>query len=157
MSECFNLSGAAAAGTDKAIINVFNSPASPTVRPRLYYLLLGSTSAAANNTSDCYIGRTTAVGTEGTDLTSLIKNLDPAGPAAGHIDAGGGAFSVEPTKTANAELLHIPHFQLATFQWAALKERDEIIIPATQNNGIALISRTSSGTPTLRGVMRFNE
>jgi hypothetical protein len=144
MAEQFNsFAAGVASGTDKTLINLFNPAATPTSRGKIYKLVVGSVATPADQAAKFYLGRSTAVGTEGAGFTP--NNLDPAGPA-GAYDAGVGVFTVEPTYTANKQLLVFALNQRATFTWSALFDGDELVMAATQNNGAGL--KTSSSTST---------
>lgn len=143
MGEKFSASGSGiASGTDKSLFNFFNPLATPTRRGKIYDLLVGSVVTPADQAAKFLLGRTTAVGTEGSGFTPV--NIDPAGPA-GETDVGVGVYGGEPTFTANKTLLLFSLNQRATFRWVAAPG-SELMIAATQNNGAAL--KTSSSTST---------
>lgn len=154
MSErfCVRCSGVAV-GTDKALLNLFRSVASPTSRARIYDLLLGCSQTPADAATRFAIRRTTGVGTEGSGFTPV--NLDPGGPA-GQSDAGVGAFSAEPTKTANSYLLEISMNQRASVRWVAAPG-SELILPVTQNNGACVNSEASTVTTGHEACLLFEE
>jgi len=141
-------------GTDKAILNLFRTLASPTSRARLYELIVASNATPADLSTDFVVQRTTAVGTEDAGFTPLPLDTDSS--ATCQSDFGCGAFSVEPTKTANSELLRFALNQRATFRWVAAPG-GELIIPATQNNGACLNSESSGGTANHLCTMFFQE
>jgi len=151
--EKFHGHGSCAIGTDKAILNLFRAAASPTSRAKLYDLLIGCKTTPADLASQFCLQRTSAVGTEGSGFTPVP--LDPDGPASAS-DFGVGVFSAEPTKTANKELLAISMNQRASVRWVAAPG-GELIIPATQNNGICLNSALSTGTTAHEGSIFFEE
>ena len=154
MSDRYSGHGSAATGTNKTILTAFCVSATPKVRPRLYELLLGSVATPADVAALFYLSRLTAVGTEGSGFTPVA--LDPAAPT-GECDCGVGVFSVEPTYTASKELLAIPMNQRATFRWIAAPG-GELVLPATQNNGVGLKSSSmSSGTPAFDVTMHWME
>lgn len=143
MAERFaGYGGAVASGTDKTMFNLFNSLATPTRRLKIYDLVIGSDDTPADQACRFSLGRTTGVGTEGSGYTPV--NIDPAGPA-GEADYGIGTFSVEPTYTANKEILAFSLNQRATFRWVAAPG-GELMTAATQNNGAGLKSRVSTST-----------
>lgn len=144
--------GAAAVGTNKTILNLFKTPASPVVRARIYEFGVGCEATPADQATDFKLGRTTAVGTEGSGFTPV--NLDPGGPA-GECDFGV-AHSAEPTYTSNKELFQFSLNQRATYRWVA-NPGCEILLPATQNNGAGLKSSSATGTATHEAVMFFEE
>lgn len=144
--------GEAAVGTDKTIINLFNSPATPTSRGRIYDLLVGCGATPADQAGEFVVGRTTAVGTEN---SGFVPNaLDPGDPT-GEYDSGI-AHSAEPTYTANKELLLMGLNQRATGRWVA-NPGCELVLPATQNNGAGFKSRSNTGTATHQACIWFEE
>jgi hypothetical protein len=155
MSECFMTTCAGVAtGTDKTLINLFNPAATPTSRAKIYEILLGSVATPADVAVKFLVGRTTAVGTEGAGFTP--NNIDPVGPA-GECDSGVGVFTVEPTYTANKQLLVVTVNQRSVFRWVASPGK-ELVAAATQNNGLGLKSSSvSSGTPAYESTIFFME
>lgn len=154
MAEKFSaFAGGIASGTNKTIITLFNPAATPTSRGRIGELVVGSVATPADQAAKFYVGRITAVGTEGSGYTP--NNLDPAGPA-GAYDAGIGVFSVEPTYTANKELLVFSLNQRATFRWVA-NPGYELLLAATQNNGAGLKTSSSTSTQAYEATVLFEE
>lgn len=154
MSEKFSTRVASvASGTDKTLINLFNTPATPTKRGQIYDLIVGSVATPADQAADFYLGRTTAVGTEGSGL--VPNNLDPGGPA-GDYDSGLGVFGAEPTYTAAKQLLGFQLNQRATFRWVAAPG-SELRMAATQNNGAGLKTASSTSTQAYGAAILFEE
>jgi hypothetical protein len=151
--EKFHGHGSCAIGTDKAILNLFRSVATPTSRARIYDLLVGCKATPADLASQFAIQRTTGIGTEGSGFSPV--NLDPDGPAS-QSDFGVGVFSAEPTKTSAKELLTLSMNQRATVRWVAAPG-GELLIPATQNYGAALNCVGSTGTTAHEGTVFFEE
>ncbi len=146
----FSCWGEAAVGTNKTILNLFNPVATPLTRGAVYDISVGCSASPADQATKFYFARTTALGTEGTGF--VPNNLDPAGPA-GEYDSGFG-HSVEPTYTANKQLLVVGINQRATFRWVAAPE-SEIILAATQNNGGGLYSVAATGTAIHQATVMF--
>lgn len=142
--------GAAAVGSDKTGLNLFNPVATPLTRAMIDEFNIGAEATPADQATDFKIGRTTAVGTEGSGFTP--NNLDPNGPA-GEYDLGV-AHSVEPTYTSNKELFQVSLNQRATFRWVA-NPRGELWLPATQNNGAGLKASSSTGSYTAEYALYF--
>lgn len=143
-----------ATGTDKTIINLFNPAATPTRRARIFEFSVGSVATPADVAIRMQVARTTAVGTEGSGF--VPNNLDPGGPA-GECDSGLGVFSVEPTFTASKQLLDFSFNQRGLVRWNA-NPGCELIAAATQNNGLALRSKSvSTGTPAVEATILFEE
>jgi len=133
-----------ASGTNKTLINLFHSAATPTNRAQIYDIVVGSVATPADQAADFLCNRTTAVGTEGSGL--VPNNLDAAGPA-GDCDSGLGVFTAEPTYTAAKQLLAFQLNQRATFRWVAAPG-GELVMTATQNNGAGLKTVSSTSTQT---------
>lgn len=150
--EKYHVFGSAAVGTNKTLWNLFHAAATPTCRGRISEIIVGCSATPADQATLFRVGRTTAVGTEGSGFTPL--NVDPAGPA-GEMDAGI-AHSAEPTYTANKELLTIPVNQRATFRWVCAPGA-ELLMAATQNNGAGLYSSAATGTASHTSSVYFEE
>ena len=131
----FGQSTAVAADTH---MNLFGSGA---IRPSIYDILIGSDATPADNAYEFSLGRTTAIGTEGSGFTPVA--LDPLTVAA--TGDFGIDHAAEPTYTANAELLDIGLNQRATFRWVAAPG-GELIATATNANGIGLLCVTVAGS-----------
>ena len=142
-----------ATGTDKTLINLFHSAATPTNRGRIVEIDIGGAGTPGDNSATFLVNRTTGVGTEGSGL--VPNNLDPGGPA-GDFDSGLGVFSGEPTYTSVKHLLRVPVNHRATFRWVA-REGYEFIMTATQNNGAGLKSTASSSTQAYALTILFEE
>lgn len=154
MSEKFSSRVASvASGTDKTLINVFHSAATPTNRGRIVDLNVGSAAAPADQAADFLLTRSTAVGTEASGL--VPNNVDPAGPA-GDCDSGLGVFTVEPTYTAAKQLLAFQLNQRATFRHVCAPGF-ELMMTATVSNGAGLKSVTSTSTQAYGAQIFFEE
>lgn len=107
-----------------------------SVRPRIYDVILSSP-AAADNAAEYTLRRFTAQNATPGGTVKTPQALDPADPAA--AASGREAPTGEPTYTSTADLLTWPQNQRATFRWVA-SPGGELIIPATSDNGIGLLS-----------------
>jgi hypothetical protein len=116
------------------------------VRTQIYDIVLGSDATPADNAAKYAIQRATTAGTwAGAGGAAITPQaLDPADPAA-VTTANQGIASVGPTLTAAAFLLQFPLNQRATFRWVAAPG-SELRIPATANNGLALLSLVNGGS-----------
>jgi hypothetical protein len=132
---------------------LFKSAASPVARARIYEAIFGCKATPADAATDFRLVRTTAVGTEGSGY--VPTNIDSGGGTS-ECDFGVGVFSVEPTKTANADLLRFSLNQRATFRWVAAPG-SELVLPATQNNGACAESVSSTVTTAHEATMYFEE
>lgn len=154
MSEKYSASFAGvASGSAKALGNLYDAIAAPTKRAMIYDIMVGSVATPADQAALFSVNRTTAIGTPAGTYTP--NNLDPAGPA-GELSFGQGAYSIEPTKTANKELLRFSLNQRATFRWVA-QPGSELLLAATQNNGACLQTVSSTSTQAYDGTILFQE
>lgn len=155
MAEKFSASTATgvASGTNKTFLNLFNAAATPINRGKLYEFTVSSVATPADQACKVLVGRTTAVGTEGSGFTP--NNLDPAGPA-GSYDAGIGVFTGEPTYTANKALYIVSLNQRATFRWIAAPG-SEMLMTATVSNGLGIKSSSSTSTQAQEVTVLFEE
>ncbi len=142
--------GAAAAGTDKTLLALISAA---TIRPKLYDLIVGSNATPADIAALYHIERFTAVGTEGSGFTPVaIDDGDPASLA----DYGVGAYSAEPTYTANKILLKVSFNQRNTVRWVAFPG-GELTAPATANSGLGLQCQSAGSTGTYEASMWHEE
>lgn len=142
-----------ASGTDKTLMNLFHSASTPTCRGRISDLLVGGIGTPGDNSADFYVGRTTAVGTEGSGL--IPNNLDPGGPL-GDFDSGLGVFSAEPTYTSAKQLMGFQMNHRATFRWQA-NFGYELLMSATVSCGAGIKTVTSSSTQSHGCTIFFEE
>lgn len=127
-----------------------SQPASALKRIKIGYVQAGS-DVSADNAYEAVVQRTTADGT----LTAVTpRKRDPADGAASAV--AGEAHSGEPTYTAHEIMLVIMAHQRATYQWYAAPGR-EIIIPTTNDVGVAFRMITAASAFNLGVVMEFEE
>jgi hypothetical protein len=141
--------GSAAVGTNKTILNLISAA---TIRPELYDLVVGCEATPADGATNFVVGRTTAVGSEGSGFTP--NALDPD-DAAARADFGV-AHSSEPTYTSNKELLSLSLNQRNTFRWVAAPGSG-LRAPATANNGLGFKSTSSTVTAAHEAMMLYEE
>lgn len=129
------------AATFKTQTNI--SAATATLRrAAVYEFEFGA--AAVPNATDCEIywdmSRQTSLGT---GTTSVANPLDPADAATGMVATS--AFTAEPTTTANQSLWSMPANQRGSFRWQVNPGGPgELIIPATNLNGLGLRAKSST-------------
>lgn len=153
MGERFSsFAGAIASGTNKTLIDVYNGLATPTRRARIYDLIVGCDDTPGDQAARFVAGRTTAIGSGGSAYTP--NNIDPGGPA-GECTSYVGPTS-EPTYTANKELLVFSLNQRATFRWMCAPG-GELLMAATQNNGIGLKTTVSTSTQAYEATVFHEE
>jgi hypothetical protein len=123
--------------TVSSTVPMFNLVGAATRRLKVFELLFGCPATPADEASKFAIRRTTADGSPLTDFTPT--KLDPAdGASIARLDLTW-TGAAEPTITANSDLLQIAINQRATFRWLAAPG-SELIVPATAEAGLALIS-----------------
>lgn len=137
--------------TYKTLLSV-TSP-STVRRAKIYDVMVGADGTPADNTLVHKVDRQTTVGT-GTSATPAP--LDSADAACLMVCTAN--HTVEPTVTDNTELIELPCNQRASFRWVAA-QGGELIVPATNTNGLGLRTRalTSGYTGTMVANMHFDE
>lgn len=115
------------------------APGASMRRIKLYMLILGSEDTPANVANLWELQRTTTAGTWTNARTPQL--LDP-GDNATAVAVGQDTATANPTGTANAFPLSIPLNMQATFTWYAPPD-GEIVIPATANAGLMLLTSTA--------------
>lgn len=149
--EKFCVVGFATVGTNKTLANIYNAPATPTCRGKIFDFTISSYATPADQATQFVLQRSTANGT-GTSFTP--NNLDPAGPAGAMAAAVN--HSGEPTYTSAKQLWRNSVNQRGTWRMSC-NPGAEFLIPATQNAGIGLFSLVSTGTPTCDSTIFFEE
>lgn len=138
MARRYNIFGS---DTNTATTTILGLTSAATVRPRIYDLLVSSDSTPADNAGNYSLKRYTVAGTS-TAVTPVA--LDPADPAA--LASAGKAHTVEPTYTANADILGpFAVNQRPTFRWVAYPE-GELVLPATAANGAGFLVNAIAGS-----------
>lgn len=119
--------------------------ATAAVRPRiLAYVLSNIGTVSTDSGFEVQLKRSTTAGTS-TALT--VAGPDPNEPTATVV--AGSNFSAEPTYTANTLLDDVSVNPRSTYRWVAYEQRDELIIPATANNGIGWFLNALGGATTV--------
>lgn len=125
--------------TVSATVPMFNLVGAATRRLKVYELVIGSDAAPGDQASKFVLRRTTVDGSQSAQVTPT--KLDPADGAS--IAVYDTAWTVDPTITANSDLLQIAMNQRNTVRWLARPEC-EIIVPAVAEAGLALISAVAT-------------
>ncbi len=127
---------------------------SASVRAKLYAFDLSSEATPADNSVKFGLQRCTTAGTPGSNPAP--QAMDPADPSA-QSTCGLATFSVGPTLTANAFLWLASLNLRATYHYQAAPTK-EFVIPATANNGLALMPLVVTGSAYLNDVvLHFEE
>ena len=121
--------------TAATTIGSLSQPASALKRLKMFYVSLAS-DATADNAFEVVFRRTTAAGTSTATVNTALDSAD--GAASG---VSGQAHTVEPTYTANADVLGLSGHQRSTVQWYA-QPGSEIVIPVTNSAGVGCLVQT---------------
>lgn len=124
---------------------------SATARPRIYDIVLSSSSAPNDYDAHFYLQRGSADGT-GTAFTPIALDSNERAP----IATSKYNYSAEPTLTANSLLLNVAHNLRATVRWVAAPG-SEFIVPATAGALLALVCQAVSTQFTEQSTMLFEE
>lgn len=112
-----------------------------TIRPKIYDILMGSSSAPADHSGRFNVTRVSTTGTPGTSPTPAP--IDPADPAA--LSSNGLAIFTSTPPTLGTVLLQWALNQKNTMRWIA-REGKELVAPATASNGFALMNPVVDST-----------
>lgn len=125
----FVTTGSMALVAGKATLSVI---AATTTRPKVYDVVLSSSSTPNDYSADFQIQRFSA---DGTATAVTPKPLDFADVAARATSKH--TYTVDPTLTAGELMLRLAHNQRATVRWVAAPG-SEICIPASTGAGVAM-------------------
>lgn len=125
--------------------------AATTVRPRVYDIILSSSSTPNDYSAEFYLQRFSADGT-GTAVTPQKLDFDDRAAVA----TSKHTYTAEPTLTANEILLHLAHNQRAVVRWIAAPG-SELVIPALAGDGLALLCNAVSTQFTEVATIFFEE
>lgn len=131
--------------------SVLSVIAATTVRPRIYDIVLSSSSTPNSYSADFSFQRFSA---DGTATAVTPQPLDFADPAS--LSTSKHTYTIEPTLTAGEILLQLSHNQQATVRWVAAPG-SELIIPALAGDGIAIVCNAVSTQFTEVATMFFIE
>lgn len=138
--------------TLKTLVALIAATGATTLRKAwIYDILFGTDGTPADNAMTFTLDRQTTAGT-GTAITPIP--LD-SGDAAALITAAAN-HTVEPTITANSALLTIGINQRASYRWVAAPG-GELVVPATNTNGLGLRAKSPAYTGTATGALHFFE
>lgn len=122
-----------------------------TIRPTLYFFVVGSGATPADQAVNMQIQRFTAAGTS-TGVTPAA--IDPGDPAS--LAAGGSNHTAAPTYTAGAIVMSVSFNQQNTFKYETLPEYG-LKAPATAANGLGLQFVVSTGTALFEATFHHAE
>lgn len=141
-------SGAMALIAADSVLSVI---AATTVRPRVFDIVLSSSSTPNDYSADFQIQRFSA---DGTGTSTTPQPLDFNDPAA--VSTSKHTYTVEPTLTSGEILLRLAHNQRATVRWVAAPGA-ELVIPALAGDGVALVCNAVSTQFTEVATIMFEE
>ena len=144
----YSTRGAMALIADDTVLSVI---AATTVRPKVYDIILSSSSAPNDYSAHFQLQRFSADGT-GTAVTPQV--LDFAEVAARATSKH--TYTAEPTYTANEILLDLAHNLRATVRWTAVPGK-ELVIPALAGDGLGLRCQAVSTQFTEVATIFFEE
>ncbi len=119
----------------------------------VYDFILGSEDTPTDIANEWIIQRHTDHNAGRNGSAILPKPLDPGDPVA-QADAGQGTYTIAVSVTTAEELIDMGLNLRATFRWVAAPD-GEMIVPATDNNGLTWICN-SSGTENQKVTVHFN-
>lgn len=121
--------------TVSSTVPMFNLLGAASRPLHIYEIMIACDAAPDDEAATFALMRTTARGTQST--TVAPNPLSTQSPAS--IATLDDTWSVDPTITANSQLLQFAMNQRATIRWVA-RPGNEIVVPATANAGLALVS-----------------
>ncbi len=136
----------------ETILTLFTATAAPKSRAEIYYFAVSAGGTMADQLQTVTVQRITAIGTEGAGVTPAKLDL---GAPAGEFD-GGENHSAEPTFTAATELWE-EDVHIRALAQVQLQPDGHILLPATQNAGIGMVSYSGSYTGIANGTIQFME
>jgi hypothetical protein len=152
MARSYSIVGAVTT-PNSATLPICNLLSTTAIRPKIYDLIVSSSSTPADNVGQFKLQRCTSAGTPGSSLSTFPADFgDPASTAT----AGLATFSGGPTLTANAFTLQWSQNQRATFRWVAAPAK-EIVMPATANYGIAFMNTSRNSDFTVDFTIMWEE
>lgn len=146
-------------GTQQAISTAYKTLISLTAetttlgvgRGFAYDVLFGTAGTPADNSYVFDISRQTAAGTATAAVPVALDPADVAGRLTADLN-----YTAEGTITAASSVLNVAINQRASYRWVAAPG-SEIVIPATDENGIALRAKSAAGTAIATGTIFHRE
>jgi hypothetical protein len=129
-----------ATNTQSATLPLATIISTANIRPKLYQFRMASDASPNDQSFKFGLQRCTSAGTPGSTPTPSILQGDPAA----QVTCGLAVFSVGPTLTANDFPLWDVAYMRGPYRWDC-KDGREIYLPATANNGLALMSLVLNG------------
>lgn len=130
-------------GSYKSLLIASASNATALKRIRLYECTFGTNGTPADNEMEYDISRQTVVGTATTLTANAIDSADGAAVGAYAANA-----TVEGTVTAGSSVFYKGVNQRSTYRWQADGSEAELVVPATNANGLVLRARSAAYTGT---------
>lgn len=149
----------ASAGTQQNLTTTYKTLMSLTAatgattlrRAYIYDAMFGADGTPADNVITYKMDRQSTVGT-GTSATGTgLDAADAASLITGNVNS-----TIEPTVTANTQLIEIPMNQRASYRWVAAPG-GELIVPATNTTGIGARAKSPAYTSTVAATLHWWE
>jgi len=151
MARSYSVSAGGIAAQNSATVPQAQIVGAATIRPKIYDLVIGSSSTPADQAAQMKLARSSTASTGGTAVTpSPIDPGDPASLASAMVAPSMSA------PTLGVTLLQWAQNQRATFRWVAAPGK-ELVIPATANNGITLLNPVLTGAFNLDFSIEYEE
>lgn len=141
----------AMASAFKTLLNLSASNAVLLRRAFIFEFVFGTDGTPADNAMTFDVARTTAIGTGTTVTPNPLQEADGACATVGTANQ-----TAEPTYTANKSLWDAGVNQRATSRWVAFPGQ-ELVIPATNANGLGFRARSPGYTGTATAQVGFTE
>jgi hypothetical protein len=137
--------------TFKTLLNLSAANAVLLRRAFVFEFVFGVDGTPADNVMTWDVSRTTAVGTATAVTPNPLQSADGAA-----LTVANANHTAEPTVTANSSLWAAGINQRATHRWVAFPGQ-ELVIPATNVNGLAFRAKSPGYTGTATAQAGFTE
>lgn len=149
----------ASAGTQQAMTTTYKTAMSLTAatgattlrKAAIYDISFGADGTPADNYLVYKADRQSTVGTGTSATPTPLDAGDAAALITGNVNS-----TIEPSVTANTQLLEIPVNQRASYRWVAAPG-GELIVPATNTTGIGIRAKSASYTGTINAALHYWE
>lgn len=149
----------ASVGTQQAMTTTYKTAMSLTAatgattlrRAKIYDISFGADGTPADNYLVYKVDRQSTVGTGTSATPTPLDAGDAAALITGNVNS-----TIEPTVTANTQLLEIPVNQRASYRWVAAPD-GELIVPATNTTGIGVRGKSAAYTGTINATLAYIE
>lgn len=149
----------ASAGTQQALTTTYKTLGSLTAatgattlrRAQIYEVSFGADGTPADNALVYKLDRQSTVGTGTSATPTPLDAGDAAALITGNVNS-----TIEPTVTANTQLIELPVNQRASYRWCAAPG-GELVVPATNTTGIGVRAKSPAYTGTAMATLHYVE